>query len=167
MFMPSFTKSNPCLYCWFLCESSKWIDEQTHALISNVPQKGRKFLFGTLKWNGNVGSTALRIINLCTRWRLLVGFKSLPVYLRGKDTRYTLDSGIDGPQSWSGCGGEEKKSHHCTPRQVNLDRPARNLITVLTELSQSRGQETELVWSLDGEIRVCFDFCVRISNMSQ
>jgi hypothetical protein len=35
-----------------------------------------------------------------------------------------LDRRLDGPQSRSGGGSEEKKSHHCAYRELNPDRPA-------------------------------------------
>jgi hypothetical protein len=49
--------------------------------------------------------------------------------------RYVLDRRLDWLQSRSGCGGEDKKkSLPCT--ESNLGRPARSLVTILTELPQ-------------------------------
>jgi hypothetical protein len=47
---------------------------------------------------------------------------------------YTVDRRFGGPQSRSGCGGEEK-SHCCLCRQLNRGRPVRSLVTALTQLS--------------------------------
>jgi hypothetical protein len=39
---------------------------------------------------------------------------------------YPSDRRLGGPQSRSGRGGEEKKSHHRPVRVLNLSRPTRN-----------------------------------------
>jgi hypothetical protein len=44
-----------------------------------------------------------RILHLGTRWRRVPTALTL-----GNNPRYTLDSSLGGPQSWSGRGGEEK-----------------------------------------------------------
>jgi hypothetical protein len=38
----------------------------------------------------------------------MVSFTPLPLYLRGKSSRYSIDRRLDGPQSRSGRCGEEK-----------------------------------------------------------
>jgi hypothetical protein len=53
---------------------------------------------------------------------------------RGKSPRYPLDRRLGGPQNRSGHGGEEKNSHNCTRPELILGRPARSLVSVLTEL---------------------------------
>jgi hypothetical protein len=40
----------------------------------------------------------------------VVGFTLQPLYPQGKRLRYPLDRRLVGPQSCSGCGGEEKNS---------------------------------------------------------
>jgi hypothetical protein len=42
---------------------------------------------------------------------------------------------LGGPQSRSGCGGEDGKSRLCPYRESNPDRPALRLVTTVTELS--------------------------------
>jgi hypothetical protein len=42
--------------------------------------------------------------------------------------------GLDRSQSWSGCSGEEKKSHHCPCWELNSGCPAHNLVPTLTVL---------------------------------
>jgi hypothetical protein len=48
------------------------------------------------------------ILDLCTRWRWVVGFSPRPLYPRGNGPRYPLDRRLGGPQSLSGPCGEEK-----------------------------------------------------------
>jgi len=79
------------------------------------------------------GGTAARIIDLGSRWRWPVGFTPRPLYHWGKSPRYPLDKKLIGPQSLSGRSGEvKKKSHHCSCRELNSDRPARNIDSVRT-----------------------------------
>jgi hypothetical protein len=66
----------------------------------------------------------------------VVSFTSVPLYRRGKSPGYSLDRSL-GPQSRFGRGGEEKQSHHCPCWEVNPDRPARGVVTVLSELHSS------------------------------
>jgi hypothetical protein len=53
---------------------------------------------------------------------------------RGKSPRYRLGRRLGESQSWCQRGGEEKKSLHCPYRESNSGRPARNVVTILTEL---------------------------------
>jgi hypothetical protein len=56
-----------------------------------------------------------------------------------KDPRYTLDGRLDGPQTPSGRGGEEKKRSPNCPWQVsNPGRSAGRLVTILIELPRLR-----------------------------
>jgi hypothetical protein len=57
-----------------------------------------------------------------------VSFTPRPLY-----SRYPLDRTLGQSQSWSGRGGEEK-SIPAPCRESNNGRPARNLVTILTEL---------------------------------
>jgi hypothetical protein len=41
-----------------------------------------------------------------------------PLYPQGKNPSYTLDRRPGGPQSSSGCGGEEKNSQHGTKKCI-------------------------------------------------
>jgi len=52
--------------------------------------------------------------------------------------QYPLDKRLGGPQSWSGCGGEQKKSHHCPHPKVNPGHPACSLVCILIELPRIR-----------------------------
>jgi hypothetical protein len=56
-------------------------------------------------WGSGGSST---ILNLGTRWRRVISFTSLSLYPQGKSPRYPLDRRLCGPQSRSGCCGEEK-----------------------------------------------------------
>jgi hypothetical protein len=56
------------------------------------------------------GIKAPCILDLGTRWRCVVIFMPQPLYPQGKSPWYTLDRRLDGPQSQSGHGGEEKNS---------------------------------------------------------
>jgi hypothetical protein len=45
-----------------------------------------------------------------TRWRWVVSFTLWPLYPQRRSPWYPLDRRLGGPQSCSGCGGEEKNS---------------------------------------------------------
>jgi hypothetical protein len=59
------------------------------------------------------------ILDLSTRWRRVFSFTPLPLYPQGKSPWYPLDRRLGGPQSWSGCSGEEKNSQSL----LGLDSP--------------------------------------------
>jgi hypothetical protein len=54
------------------------------------------------------GGIAPRILDLGTRCRWVVSFTPRPLYLKGKSRWYPLNRRLGGPQSRSGCSGEEK-----------------------------------------------------------
>jgi hypothetical protein len=82
------------------------------------------------------GSIAPRILNLGAGWKWVISFTPRPFYLPGKENRrYSLDRRLGGPQSRSQSDGEEKIPNPC--RELNSDRPARSLVTILTELSRN------------------------------
>jgi hypothetical protein len=54
------------------------------------------------------GSIAPRILDLGTRWELVVSFTSRPLYPQEKSPWYTLNRRLGGPQNRSGHGGGEK-----------------------------------------------------------
>jgi hypothetical protein len=56
------------------------------------------------------GGIAPCILDLGTRWRLVVSFTSRPLYPQWKSPCYPLDRKLDGFQNRSGHGGEEKNS---------------------------------------------------------
>jgi len=56
------------------------------------------------------------------------------VFSRGQDQPCPFDMRLVGPQSRSERGGEEKKSLHCPCRELKTGRPARSLVSVLTEV---------------------------------
>jgi hypothetical protein len=58
---------------------------------------------------GSEGISPL-ILDLGTRWRLMVSFILRPFYPQRKSPRYPLDRRLGGLQSRSGHGGEEKNS---------------------------------------------------------
>jgi hypothetical protein len=64
------------------------------------------------------GGIAPRILNIGTRWRLVVSFMSRQLYPRSKCPRYALDSKLVGPQSGSTLRAG-KKSHLCLCRESN------------------------------------------------
>jgi hypothetical protein len=71
------------------------------------------------------GGIALCILDLGTKWRLVVSAMPQPLYPQGMSPWYPLDKRLSGSQSQSGCSGEEKNSqplpgpkpHHpaCSP----------------------------------------------------
>jgi hypothetical protein len=74
------------------------------------------------------GGTAPRIVNFGTRWRGMISFTLLPLYLRVKSPWYPLDRRLGGTQSRSGRGGEDRKK---------VPAPARNQTQVVQSISQS------------------------------
>jgi hypothetical protein len=78
------------------------------------------------------GGIAPRIRDLGTRWRWVVSFTPWPLYFRGKGHWYPWNRRVDGAQSRSGRGGEEKIFHYCRCRELNRCRPA-SKPTVLPE----------------------------------
>jgi hypothetical protein len=85
-------------------------------------------------WGGRYSSTYLK---LDTRWRRVVCFTIRPIHPWGKSSRFPLERWLRGSQRLSGRGGEEKKLHNCPCREVNHDRPARSLVSILTKYSAS------------------------------
>jgi hypothetical protein len=47
------------------------------------------------------------LLDLGTRWKWVVSFRPLPLYIRGKNTRYSLDRRVGAPQSQSACWEEK------------------------------------------------------------
>jgi len=59
-----------------------------------------------MKTYGGSGHTAPQILKLSTRWRLVVSFTP-----QGTCPWYPLTRRLGGPQSWSGHGSKEEKTH--------------------------------------------------------
>jgi hypothetical protein len=57
-------------------------------------------------------------------------------FISGESTRYLLCGRVGEPQDRSGRGGEDKKFLPLSYRESNFGRPARSLVTILTELPQ-------------------------------
>jgi hypothetical protein len=72
---------------------------------------------------GNGGITPC-ILDVGTGWTWVVSYMLRSLYLRGKNPQYVLDRRLGRLQSLSGYGSEEKKSHHCTCRELNPVLPA-------------------------------------------
>jgi hypothetical protein len=53
---------------------------------------------------------ASHILDIGSRWRLVVSFTPRPLYRQGKSPWYPLHRRLGGPQNRSGCGCEEKNS---------------------------------------------------------
>jgi hypothetical protein len=80
----------------------------------------------------------------------VVSFTPRPLYPRGKSRRYPLVRRLSGVQSRFGRGGEEKTPHHCPCRELNPDRPARSLVSILTKLPRlilSNNEDEHRLWS--------------------
>jgi hypothetical protein len=65
--------------------------------------------------------TVLCIFDFGTRWRWVASFTFQPLYPQERVPRYPLDRRLDGPQSLSGRGVEERNSH--SPPESNPDHP--------------------------------------------
>jgi hypothetical protein len=73
-------------------------------------------------WGGGI---APRILDLGTKWRWVFTFMPRPLYSQGKSPWYPLERRLDGPQSRSGHGGEEK-NYQPLPGLEPSDHPARS-----------------------------------------
>jgi hypothetical protein len=80
------------------------------------------------------GGITPHILDFGTTWRKVLSFTPRPLFSRSQNPRYPLDRRLGGPQSRSGRGDEERKSHNYPRRESNPDRPARSIVSVLTEL---------------------------------
>jgi hypothetical protein len=61
-----------------------------------------------MKAYGTSGCIDRHFLDLGASWRLMAKFMSRPLHPWGKSRRYPLDTRLGGPQSRSGCRGEEK-----------------------------------------------------------
>jgi hypothetical protein len=80
------------------------------------------------------GGIAPRILDVGTRWRLVVSFTSRPLYPQGKSPWYPLSRRLGWPQSRSGRDGEEKNSHPLPGLELPIIQPIAQRYT--TELSR-------------------------------
>jgi hypothetical protein len=65
-------------------------------------------------------SYSVTILNIDNRWRWVHRFTTLPLYPRGKDSRYPQDRRLGGLLGPSGCCGEEKIFLHCRESILNI-----------------------------------------------
>jgi hypothetical protein len=73
------------------------------------------------------GGIAPRILDLGIRWRWVVSFTHRPLYPQGKSRWYPLDRRLGGPQSRSGCGGEQINSQPVAQRYTDWAVAALNI----------------------------------------
>jgi hypothetical protein len=76
------------------------------------------------------GGIAPRILDIGTRWRWVVSFTLRPLYPQEKIPWYSLDRSLDGPQSRSEHGGEEKEFPAPAGTRTP-DHPAYNTLYIL------------------------------------
>jgi hypothetical protein len=100
--------------------------------------------------------TAQCILDLDTRWKWAVSFTPRPLYPQGKSPRYPLDRRVGGPQSRSGCGGEENNSQPL-PGLEPPDHPAHSpalyhLNTIRNFKSRSSGLWRRVVLLYDTKV---------------
>jgi hypothetical protein len=70
-----------------------------------------------------IGDVAPRILDLGTRWRWVISFKSRLLYPQEKSPLYPLDKRLGGPQSRSGRGGEQKNSQLRPEVELPITQP--------------------------------------------
>jgi hypothetical protein len=75
------------------------------------------------------GSTALRILDLGTRWRWVVSFTPRPLYPHGKRQCYPLNRRLAGFQSRSGRGSEERNSKLLPGLEPSIIQPVAQCYT--------------------------------------
>jgi hypothetical protein len=80
------------------------------------------------------GGIAPRILNLGTRWKWVVSFMPRPHYPRRKSPVIHWIGGWVGPRAGLGAVAKREKFHYWLCRESNAGRPARSLVSVLTEL---------------------------------
>jgi hypothetical protein len=73
-------------------------------------------------------------VDLGTKWRWVVTFTPRPLYPQRNSPWYPLDRSLGGPQSRSGCGGEEKISQPLLGVVPPIIKPVTQRYT--TELSR-------------------------------
>jgi hypothetical protein len=108
------------------------------------------------------GDIASHILDLSISWRWMVSFMLWPLYPQGKSPWYPLDRMFGGPQSCSGCSGEEKNSQpqpEIEPKNPNC--PACSLVTIPTELSRLLYIKDTSDNKLSSMIVVWIDHCYR------
>jgi hypothetical protein len=81
------------------------------------------------------GGIAPRILDLDTRWRLVVSFTPHPLYPHGNSLLYPLDRRLGGLQSRSGRCGEDKNSQPLPRQEPPIIQPITQRYT--TELSRN------------------------------
>jgi hypothetical protein len=76
-------------------------------------------------------------INLGIIWRWVESFKPRPLYSRGKNhgTHWTGGWG-GGPCAGLDIMAKRRKSNYCPCRELNPGRPARRLVSILTQVSR-------------------------------
>jgi hypothetical protein len=114
------------------------LNDSKHSETKHRGTENRSFLIEEqhMKKYRTSGFIVPLILNLGNRWRWIATFRTQLLYSRGYSPQYTLDRRVNLFLDRSGHGGEEIKSHHCTCQGFNPGRPARILITIITELPQ-------------------------------
>jgi hypothetical protein len=113
---------------------------KTHRMLYNRAQvKKIKFSLCLIKYHSmktywRSGDIAPLILELGNGWRWVISFTSRRFYPRCKSPLYPLDRRPGGPQSRSRHGGKDEESHHRSCREMNPGRPARSLVSILTEI---------------------------------
>jgi hypothetical protein len=81
-------------------------------LTKHAPLRRIQYLLShhAMKTYWGNGGTPPRINSVGTRLGWVVSFMHRSLYLEGKSSLYPLNRRLGGPQSQSGCGGEEKNS---------------------------------------------------------
>jgi hypothetical protein len=83
-------------------------------------------------------------LDLGTSWRWVVSFMPLPLYMRGKSSRYPLDRRLGGPQSQSGRRGEEKTLDPPGTRTTTPWSSSPYPVAIPTELSRDDGRRDKI-----------------------
>jgi hypothetical protein len=82
------------------------------------------------------GGRGACILALNTRWRWVVSFTTWLLYPQGENPWYQLHKRLGGPQSQSGCSGEEKNSQPLLGLKPPIVQPIAQCYT--TELSGTK-----------------------------
>jgi hypothetical protein len=118
-----------------LCVNSK-TGRQRHPYASQIPMPWRWIhcLINHHATNTYWGSRdkAPRILKLGTKWRWMVSFTLRPLGRRRKDPGNRWIIGWVGPRV--GLDAATKRKNPCPCRELNHNRPARSLVTILTGL---------------------------------
>jgi len=118
------------IYVWMLLKS-----KLNRIYLLSVTQR-QFFCCERHKVTWERGGTDILLINLDTRWRLMVSFTHRPLYTGGQSPQHPLHGAQDGFQNHSGRFGEEKSLTLQPIAPLLLGRQPSSLVTMSTTITR-------------------------------